>query len=109
VRIDEESTAERIYSSVFSGEDTNSARYFIEEYYDREYSVRELLPLVGHTILMGALRNPSGVGGLEIAFLEDGILVDWGFRSPELKRLNRHSRELREFISKRLLNGDLIV
>jgi hypothetical protein len=106
--IDKWSKMERIYTKVWGGDETNSAKFFLEHYYSEDMSVRELLPLVAHTILMGGEINPSGVGGLEISFWEDGVLVQWDTGSPELKILETNSDRVASLIREHLTKSDLV-
>jgi hypothetical protein len=101
--VDKESKAERMYSRVYSGDTTNPAKFFVEQYYKRELgesppAARNLLGLVAHTVLMAGERNPSGVHGLEITFMEDGGLVVWDFGSPELRRLIAASERIDKYL-----------
>ena len=56
--IEPESRIERIYTKVSGGDETNSAKFFIERHPTAITSTK-LLPLVAHTILMGAKINPD--------------------------------------------------
>ena len=106
--IEKKSTIERIYTKVWGGDETNAAKFFLQRYYSPDLPVRKLLPLVAHTILMGAKINPSGVGGLEITFLEEGGHVTWEFGSPELKPLLQRSEDVERLIESRLLDDSVV-
>jgi hypothetical protein len=103
-----ESKAQVIQSKTFGGDATNSAKFFVEEYYDHEATVQTLLPLAAHSVLMAGKRNPSGVGGLEITFWEGGM-VEWNYDSPELARLSERSNQIDEYIRKQLVDGTVIL
>lgn len=99
------------YDRVYNGDPNNPAKFFIEKYYDpqNDQSVRELLPLVAHTIEMGAAINRSGIGGLEIMFLQNHNLMNWEFNSPELKPLLARSREIDDMLRIKLVDGRAII
>jgi|HubBroStandDraft_6_1064221.scaffolds.fasta_scaffold576715_1 hypothetical protein len=105
VWVGKNSTAERVYSKTFGGDETNSAKFFVEQYYNREATVGTLLPLAAHSVLMAGNRNPSGVGGLEITFWEDGGLIDWSVDSPELRQLADRSEQIDTYVKTHLLDA----
>jgi 20S proteasome alpha/beta subunit len=108
LRIQPDSRIERIYTKVCAGDENNAAKFFLEGYYDDNLSVRQLLPLVAHTILMAGKVNSSGVGGLEITFVEEGAHVVWEYGAPELKRLLQRSQDVDRLIEARLLDDGVV-
>jgi hypothetical protein len=98
------SCAESVTDKLFNGDSTTLAKWFIEQYYRETYSVRELLPMVAHSILTAGALNPSGVGGLEILCLEKDKVFYYGHKSPELARLKERSQEIDEAITGALLD-----
>ena len=106
VRVDKESKAKPIYEKVFNGDVPNSAKFFIEEYYDKKRTVTDLLLLAAHTILMGGSRNPTGVGGLQMVFyeVESPAPIEWKPDAPDLNPLRESSKAL-DIQIRRMLMG----
>jgi hypothetical protein len=103
LRVYKNSHIQRVYFHGYGGGVTNSAKFFVEQYHDHERTVRELLPLAAHTILMAAERS-SGVGGLEMFFFEVGTgVTQWRDGHPELQSLKERSRCLDAEIRRRIL------
>lgn len=93
-----------LYDKRVIGDRPNSAAFFVEQYYDPTRSVRELVPLAAHTILMGHARNGLAVEGLEMLLCENrDDITEWTAGAPELEALKMHSDCLDSDIRARLL------
>jgi hypothetical protein len=58
----------RIFDKGTQGDNANTARFFLEQYYPKlPVSTVQLLPLAAHCVLMAGQMNPTFVGGLEMA------------------------------------------
>jgi hypothetical protein len=91
------------YDYFVVGDVTNSARFFLERFYE-DRPVEELLFLAAHVIVAGNRLNPTGIGGLEIVF-SDGKsdqLTEWRTRSHEIFELTKRSDSLIDQIRKRI-------
>jgi len=89
------------------GDQASPAVFFSEEYYHVALSVRELIPLAAHVILMGAQCNPLGVDGLEMIFCEGGCPTPWRNGAPALNVLRKHSERLSKTIAKQLTDPNV--
>lgn len=67
------STCERIDDKLLTGDYSNTAKFFLECYYDSSKSLLELALLGAHVVLMGSKLNRTYVGGgLDIIVIENG-------------------------------------
>jgi len=56
------------------GDPGNSARFFADHHYSFKMSVAQLSMLAAHTITVGGILNPAGVGGLDFVTCENGTM-----------------------------------
>lgn len=75
LRISETSIAQQHHDKITAGSSGNTARFFIEQYYESKKSVWDLLPLAAHFIFMGNARTPETVRGFEAYLFGDSVGV----------------------------------
>jgi hypothetical protein len=56
------------------GDPGNGARFFADHHYSSKMSVAQLSMLAAHTITVGGMLNPAGVGGLDIVTCQNGTM-----------------------------------
>ncbi len=102
LEVEAESHTTLIEDKTVIGDRGNSAAFFSEQYYSTEVTVKQLIPLAAHIILMGHHRQSAGVDGLEIVFSEKGEIHEWRRRSPALEQYLALSTALDSEIRTRL-------
>jgi 20S proteasome alpha/beta subunit len=90
-----------------TGNNTNPATSFLELFYNENFSnlsIKELVPLAAHAIVIAGRFNPAGIGGLEIV-----ICTSQGFqivRDEEIAELVKWSKNLDGEIGRKLFRQE---
>jgi hypothetical protein len=98
MQIGQQSLVTTVTNKVVVGDGTNSARFFIDHCYSPEMSVAQLSMLAAHTIAVGGMLNPAGVGGLDIVTCQNGTMRL--LPEDELQDLVQRSHKLNAKITK---------
>jgi hypothetical protein len=99
-------TANQKLDKVVAGDIKNSAGLFIKNYLPAGYApiqlpVKQLIFAAAHAVLVGAIENPSGVGGLEVAVIrKDSPPIFLSTQQEE--QLKELSKQLNTMIENRL-------
>jgi 20S proteasome alpha/beta subunit len=73
------------------GDSVNAALFWVEKYYDKRLTVRQLIPLAAHLIVCAHQLNPAGIGGLEIVLCDSGGVNH--LREDSIERLEQKGEE----------------
>lgn len=103
LQIGQQTLVTEIMDRVVVGDGGNGSRLFIDHHYSPEMTIRELTFLAAHTITVGSMLNPAGVGGgMDIVVCErDGSELGTirSLSEDETKDLESRSRELDDKIA----------